>query len=1124
MGIYGIDYYAGTRFGRDPSIVRPDFSVAPFVSLALDYRQLQLTWNRPSSTDCTMLQLVRNNWNLPQDETDGFLLFPAGWNEVATRPPLMDPLGLLTQYQPVGNQISFIDANAQSGWNYYTMFGWDSVNKLWIRCTDLITILPVNYSNGNTLYNLLPGCYRDLDMVLVDPYNPWAEKDYWTEFVARDTTPPLQRYLNLLGFQLDFLRTEIDTLLDVNNADRVSGALLPLLGYQLGMVKEPEIGMQQERALVGNAIHLYKLKGSGRGITEFSALLTSYPTMLAHKGYNLLLTRDDSVFETSVGTWGPSPSWGLWGPSFWSTLWAPPTPFPTMGSTNLGLRLTPISNLYSANLMMTDPISAFPPNPTDPLSTVFPADTLNPPYGYGGDSDSPTGLEIYVGEGCNVDISTGAIPTLDFLSEIDQPGNITWELQIWSPVTRTIQLSVWGDDGSSVPIQVVAPQSFTTTFEEWTRFRVTGPVTFGETVNVISNGTAGQTIALLGPYNAQRETVQVNNVIWHRAPGNAFANVQPTDDQHVYIVQTKGVPNPTIVFGDGIAGAIPPSGDRITVLYGHYDFLRPRLVIENMAAGEKQYITLCCAWATVPDNIGTYVPYYDYPRDIKVILEPQQANLLANPLTTFSHGLDGWGCTSNDPLNINNVITPQQWSFEGGTVSGFTAGPNTDIIPSSAGAEDGVLCLAMTAQGTGDISAISPAGIGTGWWKLAWDGNDAGGLQYQVRVNFQSSGTGRQCHVTYSWYDRTGAPLGTSTVGPITDTALSGTYCSGSITAPPGAVYLGTITPYVAACAAGETHYIDDVWVQGLPLWGELTVNQTSALPNKSKGALQVKVIEAPSDPPGCTVWGGTVTQFTPPPTPLAGWFVDAYGDWFGGNRYGTTKTMNWFTDPVSGQPQWSFVSGGSYLGVANSWMGGDWFPQPHVQQTANLVGFTAFPDQWLNFSIYAQALATSGPAMEFGFRWYYPDTTSIERVMIQDVTGTWQPQSYRSVVLSNSLQRYDVAGEAPYQPESGVAPNLVFIFCRFPDAQKDDLFLLNSALLSLGAQAPPFDDATLHPGSPDYVIDDKGSSFYYRRRAPRTARLRAEMYRWIPMGSTYSLEFGSSMTEPAYDPTTWPP
>jgi hypothetical protein len=312
---------------------------------------------------------------------------------------------------------------------------------------------------------------------------------------------------------------------------------------------------------------------------------------------------------------------------------------------------------------------------------------------------------------------------------------------------------------------------------------------------------------------------------------------------------------------------------------------------------------------------------------------------------------------------------------------------------------------------------------------------------------------------------------------------------------------------------------VDDIWVQGLPLWGQLSTTTTSPVPHGTS-ALQLSVIQAPS-----TIWAGTVTHFSPALRLLTGWFVDPYRDWFGGNRYGTTKIMDWFVNPATSQSAW-FSLNGNYFGLPNSWMGGNWFPQPIVSQTANLVGFKAFPAQWLNFSIYAQFLSgqPSDAEMQFGFRWYFADNTSVEQVMIQSIEGRWQPQPYKSVLLTNGLLRYDVASQAPFEPLTGDPPVLVFVYCRFPHGQPGDLFLLNSALLAMGATAPPFDDATLHPGSPDWVIDQRGASFYYRRRAPRTARLRAEMYRWIPMGATYSLEFGSTMTEPPYDPTMWPP
>ena len=431
IGVYGIDYYGTGRFGRDPQLVRPDFSVDPFEAMALDYSTLHLTWQKPQSSNCTFLRLVRNPRNLPQDEDDGLYL----WGDATTNPPYAEP---------VQRTASLTDMGLSNGFFYYTMWGWDSVNLIWIRCTDLIALVPINWGYGYRLYNLIPMAYRDLDAVLVDPYNPWP---------VDSPRPPLRRYLSLLGFQVDFIRTELESLMSVNDAQNCSGALLPLLAQQLGLQNEPEIGMQQERQLISNAVHLYKLKGSPRGISEFSSVLTSYPmTTLAHHGYNVLLCRDDSIAETSIGTW---------------QAWPPPiSKFPGVVGNN-GLTLTQNPN-------MLGDASAVPPIPpvsgmTNPLE-VYPGFNPGPPtYNYSGTQAKVTG-------GGDIYITTARIPVTDFMSSSYGPGVVTWRVQLWSSVSRQVELSLWGDNGNGIPTQILAPQNFTETAGRWTLMTISGAI------------------------------------------------------------------------------------------------------------------------------------------------------------------------------------------------------------------------------------------------------------------------------------------------------------------------------------------------------------------------------------------------------------------------------------------------------------------------------------------------------------------------------------------------------------------------------------------------------------------------------------------------------------------------
>jgi len=431
MAVYGIDFYGVGHFGLDPATVRPDFSVAPFTSTPLDYATLHLRWQVPPSADCAFLRLVRNPRNLPMDENDGFQVFDV--SDLADNPPSApsNVFGDPNDSIVVDSMHHITDRYLSSGFQYYTMFGWSASQSIWVRCTDLIALVPLPWGYGTRLYNLLPMCYRDQDVVLVDPYNPWP---------VDSPNPPLQRYLQLIGFQFDFLRTELESLMSINDAMNCSGALLPLMMQQFGLVHEPEMGMQQERMLVENAIHLYKLKGSPQGITEFVTTLTSFPTtQLVHHGYNELLIRDDGVMANSVGTWQNWPPVG--------------SGFPAIAGAAAGQTFVQEATV--------------PGNPLTIYPTNFP--TLQPPY-------TNSGMRIQATGGGDLYATTAKIPVTDFLSSTYSQGHITFTVQMYSTVARTVALSLWGDPGTGTPYQIVAPTNFTETANAWTQMTITGTI------------------------------------------------------------------------------------------------------------------------------------------------------------------------------------------------------------------------------------------------------------------------------------------------------------------------------------------------------------------------------------------------------------------------------------------------------------------------------------------------------------------------------------------------------------------------------------------------------------------------------------------------------------------------
>jgi len=1071
MAVYGIAFYGIGRFGRDPNIIRPDFSVEPFKSTPLDYQTLHITWQKPISTDCVYLRLVRNRNNLPQDENDGIPL----WGDTTTTPTYMDFVQRVPSFTDTGVNLllppppipSTPVPGLSSGFQYYTMFGYDGnpqspTYQTWIRCSDLIGLVPFNYGYGDQYYNLLPMAYRDRDFVMVDPYNPWP---------VNGALPPLKRYLGLLGFQMDFIRTELESLRSVNDPLNCSGALLPLMAQQLGLFHEPEIGMQQERQLIQNAIHLYKIKGSPRGITEFTSIMTSYPaTVMTHHGYNELLMLDDSIFLDDVGSWQAWPPVG--------------TNFPTV-SGNVGLHLTSHANMLSGPSaiqgMSQDPVGKVIDVGTSAL--VYPnglPSTLQPPYTDSGMGIQASGTNLITGDSVSFDggtvgnwtpganttvannshygytgthslqltptlkgdisarlanqavtagvsylfgmrfrnlatttaanrqvwcliqwynntgtlistttgnqvkeiigkwvaaivkdtapagattatlvayvqgcaagvvhlvdnaslgtgnqdlyVTTGGIPITDFVSSSYQGGHATFRFQVYSETARTIEVSLWGDNGSGTPVQVLAPATFTSQASKWVKYDLSG---------------------VINPY-----------------PGVPPAASQPQ----------------SLPYG-------PAS----------YYTLYPRVRIEGVTT-DSHFTTLDCLYPCIPSKITTNIPGgYDYPRDVKINLQPQFTNLLSNPITTFSRPNPNYDNTQ--PISPSNEPT---------ILTGFD-GLSNAVDP-------------MTPTGQQTSAAMS--------------------VRYQTTEDPQQS----------------------------------------------IAIY-GNAALQVSAGGPDAT-----IWFGRVSTW---------------------------SSPPPLP-YGWFASARSSGPTYPSGLPHGTRNDWYFGATQGAPNPRAWF-DPIY---SWWFEPQSYYAtGDPNSWINGQWFsppPQPtYPGVSGSFLPFTVQAGQSFNFSVYGRFISVLAPNnawLELGLRWYYPDGTFVECWGAPNNSyGYTVNPTYDRDSLPPAITQYTFLGDPPPEAMSGVLPTTVFPFVRFTRAQSA-VFLLNAAMLSPGVALNDFIDASsFSQSSGDFVVDPvSNASYVYRRRIPRTTRLNTELYRWIPAGSTYTLVYSAGAVQAPLDPTLW--
>ena len=155
------------------------------------------------------------------------------------------------------------------------------------------------------------------DFSSVDIYTSWTP-DWYMQLDSNISTQafpngpgPLDRFYQMLGYETDWIRSEIESFSTLSSADYISGALLPYLGGNYGVTYEAELGMTRSRVLIKNAVQLYKTKGlpgnnlNPGGISGAASAFSGYGAVVSI-GKNLEIQLDDCAFDRSVGHWTPA--------------------------------------------------------------------------------------------------------------------------------------------------------------------------------------------------------------------------------------------------------------------------------------------------------------------------------------------------------------------------------------------------------------------------------------------------------------------------------------------------------------------------------------------------------------------------------------------------------------------------------------------------------------------------------------------------------------------------------------------------------------------------------------------------------------------------------------------------
>lgn len=266
MSRYGINFYGpGTYYGEIPLI---EFDARPVTAQSKNYGEITIRWEPPSG-DWDLLRLTRDSYGFAPRADMGTAVL-----EVA---------------KATGATQTFTEAGLQDGkFYYYTVWVRATIDNQWRRAGDVIALVTFDHGYRQYMFELIPSIYRDKDMD-TPQYRIYGRGQ-------------LERFMEIFGYEADHIRTEYETLKYVNDPQRCSGGLLPLMADQLGFGYENELGMRLARQQMKNAIYIYKHKGTQLGLEAVTSVLTGWaPTVT--QGYNLALDQNMSAAAEGVGPW-----------------------------------------------------------------------------------------------------------------------------------------------------------------------------------------------------------------------------------------------------------------------------------------------------------------------------------------------------------------------------------------------------------------------------------------------------------------------------------------------------------------------------------------------------------------------------------------------------------------------------------------------------------------------------------------------------------------------------------------------------------------------------------------------------------------------------------------------------
>lgn len=249
-----------------------------FVSRPVDYDSIQVWWGSPAdafdgaSIPWNIMAVVRSGFGYPITPSDGEVILGLEEYRYADEVP-----------------GTIIDKDLPQGrWFYYSLMY--RLGSRWYVGAKTQNIIPVNYKHGESMYEWVP------------PYHQSVDQQY-----TGAGQSALQRFCDVVGYDLDLTRTLSECLERAYDADQSPSQFLSLLGStNLGYEVDEGVGTIRYRSLLAANRTLADKRGTSDGLASYIEAISKYET-IAGAGLNKLLLVDDSEFVKGTGNWAPLP-------------------------------------------------------------------------------------------------------------------------------------------------------------------------------------------------------------------------------------------------------------------------------------------------------------------------------------------------------------------------------------------------------------------------------------------------------------------------------------------------------------------------------------------------------------------------------------------------------------------------------------------------------------------------------------------------------------------------------------------------------------------------------------------------------------------------------------------------